>query len=112
TRTESPDDALSMAAWIVLHGFVVPPHVSESVPVGPTRIVVAGVSVSDAVLDAGPGSVVPSGGVTVAVLTKFPVAENDVLTTSVYVAFPPTGRSTVSLMSPVTGPAVHAAPAV
>src|SRR5262245_24896418 len=56
------------------------------------------------------GSLVPPGAVTVAVFTRSPLAAGFSVTTMVYVAVPPTGRSTVSLTLPATGPAVQVAP--
>ena len=53
-----------------------------------------GVSVSDALLLPGVGSVVPTGTATVAVLTKLPVTFDCIFKVMVYVAVPPTGRFT------------------
>jgi hypothetical protein len=58
------------------------------------------VSVSVAVLLAGVGSITPPGTVTVAVLTRLPVAEALTVPVRVYVTLPPTGRFTVALMLP------------
>ena len=59
------------------------------------------VSVSVAELFAGVGSVVPEGGVTVAVLTRVPVAAALTVPVTVNVTEPPTGRFTEALMLPV-----------
>ena len=58
------------------------------------------VSVSVAVLLPGVGSVVPPGGVTVAVLASVPVADAATLAVSVNVAVPAGARLTVALMLP------------
>src|SRR5262245_57255264 len=50
---------------------------------------------------AGMGSVVPVGGVNVAVLVSGPVAEGSIWTVKVKVTLAPTGRSTVVSRSPV-----------
>ena len=65
---------------------------------------------SVAPLGPGPGSVVPGAPETDAWLTRFPTALDLRVAMSVYVAVPPTGTFTVSLMFPATGPAVHVAP--
>src|SRR5579883_1899667 len=68
------------------------------------------VSVSVALLLAGLGSVTPAGGVTVAVLTRSPVAEGSIWTVKVKVTLALTARSTVvdrapaPLVGPVTVP--------
>lgn len=59
------------------------------------------VSVSVAELFAGVGSVTPPGAATVAVLTRLPVADAEIVAETVNVAEPPTGRSTEALMSPL-----------
>jgi hypothetical protein len=51
-------------------------------------------------LFAGLISVTPAGAVTVAVLTRFPVAETLTVAVTVKVADPPEGKFTVALMSP------------
>src|ERR1700730_13670360 len=61
----------------------------------------AGVSVSVAELLPGVGSVVPTGTVTVAVLTRLPTAVELMLATIVKVAVPPTARLTRLLMLPL-----------
>src|SRR2546429_2813269 len=58
------------------------------------------VSVSLALLFAMLGSVTPPGGITVAVLTRLPVALGEIVARTVYVSVAPTGRLTVSLMFP------------
>ena len=68
------------------------------------------VSVSVAELLAGVGSVTPTGGVMVAVLTRLPVAPATTVPVTVNVAVAPTGRSTVVLMLPLPLPAAHDAP--
>jgi hypothetical protein len=71
-----------------------------------------GTSVSVSVAESLPatGSVTPTGAVTVAVLTRLPVASGSTSAVSVYVADEPAGRSTTSAMSPVPAGA-HVAPA-
>src|SRR4029450_1232133 len=59
------------------------------------------VSVSLALLSVGSGSVVPAGGMTVAVLTRLPVAEGLTRTVKVKVTVALTGRSTVVARAPV-----------
>ena len=56
---------------------------------------------SVAVLLPGVGSVVPAGGVTLAVLLRLPVAEAEMFAVTVNVAVAPFARLTVVLMSPV-----------
>src|SRR4029077_13810984 len=58
------------------------------------------VSLSVAELLAGVGSVTPAGAVTVAVFESVPVAAAAIAQLAVYVALPPEGRFTVSLMLP------------
>ena len=67
------------------------------------------VSVSVAELFPGVGSVTPPGTLTVAVFDNEPVALDEMLAVRVYVAVPPTGRFTVSLILPVPE-AAHDAP--
>ena len=69
------------------------------------------VSVSVAVSFAAIGSVVSTGGATVAVFVRSPVAEGLVWATTVYVMLPPAGMSTVSSSPPVPL-AVKVVPAV
>src|SRR4051794_41879100 len=59
------------------------------------------VSLSLALLSAGSGSVAPGGGVTVAVLTREPVAAGSTRTVKLKVTVAPTGRSTVVARGPV-----------
>src|SRR5262245_5903541 len=59
------------------------------------------VSVSVALLSVGSGSVVPAGGLTVAVLTREPVAEGLTRTGKVKVTLALTGRVTVAARAPV-----------
>src|SRR6478736_4856655 len=63
-------------------------------------------SLSVALLLAGSGSVVPAGGLTVAVLLSEPVAAGAIWTVKVKVTVAPTGRSTVVARAPlpVVGP--------
>src|SRR5215468_10022376 len=65
------------------------------------------VSVSVALLLAGLGSVTPGGGLTVAVLTRVPVAEGSIWTVKVKVTVALTGRLTVAARAPLplAGPA-------
>src|SRR5262245_47948749 len=58
-------------------------------------------SVSVLLLLPGVGSVVPVGGVTVAVLSRVPVAAGSIWTVKVKVTLAPTGRSTVVARAPV-----------
>jgi hypothetical protein len=58
------------------------------------------VSVSVAKSFPGIGSVTPPGADTVAVFTRFPVADELIVAVTVYVTLAPAGRSTVSLMLP------------
>ena len=58
------------------------------------------VSVSDALLLPGVGSVTPAGAVTVAVLLSEPVAPAAIVQLAVYVTLPPLGRLTKLLMLP------------
>src|SRR5262245_63035595 len=59
------------------------------------------VSVSLSLLLSGLGSVTPAGGLTVAVLTRVPVAEGSICTVKVKVTVALTGRSTVVARAPV-----------
>jgi hypothetical protein len=67
------------------------------------------VSVSVDELFAGVGSVADPPTATDAVFAKVPVADAEILAVNVYVAVPPTGRFTVSIMFPVPE-AAHEAP--
>src|SRR5215471_8860408 len=69
-------------------------------------------SVSVAELLPGVGSVTPAGAVTVAVLTRLPVAPALMVSVTVKVTEPPTGRLTVSLMAPVPDAAPQVPPLV
>src|SRR4029450_3387554 len=59
------------------------------------------VSTSVALLSAGSGSVVPAGGLTVAVLVREPVAAGSIWTVKVKVTVAPAGRSTVVARAPL-----------
>ena len=73
--------------------------------------VITSVSVSVAELLAGVGSVRPDGAAMVAVFTKEPVAEAEIVATTVYVAVAPTAKLMVSLRDPEPEEP-HVAPAV
>ena len=63
------------------------------------------------VLLPGTGSVTPSGGVTVAVLSSAPVVAAGTVPLTVKVALVPTGRVTSASMLPTPAAVPHAAPA-
>ena len=69
-------------------------------------------SVSVALLLPGTGSVVPTGGVTVAVFTNVPTAVDATLATTLKVAVPLTARLTVVLRLPVPLAALQLEPPV
>ena len=56
------------------------------------------------------GSVTVPGWATLAVFARLPVADGWITASTVYVTLPPTGRSTVSAMSPVPLAAPQLAP--
>src|SRR5713101_5581264 len=109
SATVAPVTKLGPALVATMVYVVVPPGVYVATP---SALVIcrsatgAGVSVSVAELLPGVGSVVPAGDVTVAVLTRLPVAAESILAMTVKVAVPPTPRLTTLLMLslPLAGP--------